>query len=110
MSGSLSGIVLVLVSTTLEGFAQVSLKLSTRPGTSKRLWLTLGVIAFFTEAITWTGALRLLDVSVAFPMGSLSFVNVTILSCLLLKERVARSRWLGVAFIIAGVALLGWHA
>lgn len=107
MSVSMDGLLLVLVSTTLEGFAQVFLKKSTFAGSSRLLWLGLGVIAFFTEAVTWTGALRTLDVSIAFPMGSLSFVNVTILSRLLLRETVAWSRWLGVAFIIAGVILLG---
>lgn len=107
MSVSMGGLLLVIVSTTLEGFAQVFLKKSTFQGASRRLWLALGVIAFFTEAVTWTGALRTLDVSVAFPMGSLSFVNVTILSRLLLNETVAWPRWLGVAFIIVGVVLLG---
>lgn len=107
MSASLTGLVLVLVSTTLEGFAQVFLKKSTHEGAARRLWLTLGVTAFLTEAVTWTGALHSLDVSIAFPMGSLAFVNVTILSRVMLKEKVALHRWLGVGFIIAGVILLG---
>lgn len=110
MSTTAIGILLVIVSTSLEGFAQVFLKKSTRNAPRRRLWLGLGVAAFSLEAVTWTGVLRYLDVSIAFPMGGLSFVAVTILSTLMLGERVTNPRRLGVVFIIAGAALLGGGA
>jgi drug/metabolite transporter (DMT)-like permease len=110
MSTALIGILLVIVSTSLEGFGQVFLKKSTRATPLRRLWLALGIAAFSSEAVTWTGALRHLDVSIAFPMGGLSYVAVTILSTLMLGERVTNPRWLGVSFIIVGAALLGGGA
>ena len=45
--------------------------------------------------------------SVAYPMSSLSFVAVTFLSWLLLREQVSKERWIGVFLIICGTALVG---
>lgn len=70
-------------------------------------WLGLGVACFVAEGLLFTVALRLLDVSIAFPAGSLTFVGVVILSRLWLKEAVGPRRWAGVALIVAGTILLG---
>jgi drug/metabolite transporter (DMT)-like permease len=58
------------------------------------------------ESIVYTGALRYLDVSTAFPLSSLSFVVVTLLSQWMLRERVTAMRWLGVGLILSGTVLL----
>jgi len=104
------GILLVVLCTIVEGFAQVFLKKSALAATSARIWLVLGVAFFLTEALLYTGALRLLDVSTAYLIGSLSFVAVTVLSKWLLHERVTRTRWLGVGLILIGAALVAAHA
>jgi uncharacterized membrane protein len=51
-----------------------------------------------------------LAVSIAFPLGSLSFVAVTFLSQCLLRERVDRTRWVGVVLILLGASLVAGHA
>jgi len=55
-------------------------------------------------------ALTLVDVSVAFAMGSLSFVAVAVLSRLLLGERISLLRGGGLLLILGGVALMGGEA
>jgi drug/metabolite transporter (DMT)-like permease len=45
-------------------------------------------------------------VSTAFPITSLSFVMVTLLSRWLLGEEVAPLRWGGVALILVGTSLI----
>ncbi len=110
MSLTAIGILLVVLCTVIEGVAQVFLKKSALAGRTMRLWLVLGICLFVIEALIYTGALRLLDVSTAYPIGSLSFVAVTVLSQWLLQERVTAERWIGVGLIIAGASLVAARA
>jgi undecaprenyl phosphate-alpha-L-ara4N flippase subunit ArnE len=52
-------------------------------------------------------ALRLLDVSIAYPASSLCFVFVALLSKFWLQEQVGLERWIGLGFILGGVVLIG---
>jgi undecaprenyl phosphate-alpha-L-ara4N flippase subunit ArnE len=70
-------------------------------------WVALGVACFVTEGVFFTVSLRLLDVSIAFPAGSLTFVGIVVLSRLWLREAVGPRRWTGVALIVLGACLLG---
>jgi multidrug transporter EmrE-like cation transporter len=106
MTAAFVGVLLVLVCTVLEGLAQVSLKLSATARLRRRSWGTVGITLFVAEAVVYTRALTALDVSIAYPLGSLSFVAVTVLSRWLLGETVTRTRWLGVALIILGAGLV----
>ena len=69
--------------------------------------VAVGIVCFAIEAVLWTMALRLLDVSVAFPAGSLCFVFVALLSRLWLQEQVGLERWIGVGLILGGVVVIG---
>ncbi len=114
MKSPLTGLVLILAAVLVESFAQLFLKLAARtraaapPSTSHPglPWVGLGVLAYGIEIALYTAALRFLDVSVAFPLGSLCFVGVALLSRLFLGETVSRGRWLGIGFILAGAALV----
>jgi drug/metabolite transporter (DMT)-like permease len=106
MSPTAFGVVLVLLCTVLEGIAQVLLKQSALIVARKHIWITFGFIFFILEAVLYTDALRYLDVSTAFPIGSLSFVVVTVLSQWFLGEKVTASRWIGIVLICAGTALV----
>lgn len=110
MTETAVGVLLVLLCTVIEGFAQTFLKKSSLAVAGKRLWISLGIGLFVAEALLYTGALQFLDVSTAYPIGSLSFVAVTILSQWLLAEKVSRTRWLGVGLIIIGAGLVVAHA
>jgi multidrug transporter EmrE-like cation transporter len=101
-----AGITLVIASSTIEGFAQVCLKQSATVVAEKRRWLWLGIALFILEAFLYSGALRSLDISTAYPMGGLSFVSVTLFSSWLLNETIGRKRWLGLGLIVCGAALV----
>ena len=106
MSAMLVGIVLVILSSAIEGFAQVCLKRSAIVSTGKYRWIVLGVSLFIFEALFYTGALQRLDVSTAYPLGALSFVSVTLFSRWILNETVDRGRWIGLTLIVCGAALV----
>ena len=124
MDAKLLGVMTLLLAMTVESVAQVSLKIGASGGpailvvpfrlwvgkfrllSSAAGWTALGVLLYVLEILLYTLVLHWLDVSVAFPMGSLCFVGVTLLSKILLGEAVDRVRWLGVLCIIAGTAIM----
>jgi drug/metabolite transporter (DMT)-like permease len=110
MTATALGVLLVVVSTMVEGFGQVFLKKSALDISRRRYWILLGVAVLIVEVVLYSGALHFLPVSTAFPLTSLSFVMVTVLSRWLLGEMVAPKRWLGVGLILIGTTLIVAHA
>jgi multidrug transporter EmrE-like cation transporter len=106
MSPLATGLLLVVLCAILEGCAQTSLKQSTLAADRKRLWIAVALSIFAFEALVYTGALQFLEVSTAYPLGSLNDVVVAVLSRCLLGEAVTKTRWIGVALILAGASLL----
>jgi undecaprenyl phosphate-alpha-L-ara4N flippase subunit ArnE len=124
MTPTLTGFLLVVTAAVVESFAQICLKIGAGggpgmlapvfrhhvlrwpAGRSTKLWLALGVLAYVAEVFLYTLALYFLDVSVAFPMGSLCFVGIALLSSWLLGETVGRLRWLGIGCILGGTILV----
>ena len=104
------GIGLVILATAIEGLAQVFLKKAALAHTGKLAWRVLGFAFFGVETVVYTLSLRFLAVSIAFPLGSLSFAAVTLLSQFMLRERVDRTRWIGILFILAGASLVAGRA
>ncbi len=105
MSAALEGILLVVLSSGIEGFAQVCLKQSAMSAAKVR-WMALGIALFVLEALFYTIALQRLDISTAYPLGALSFIFVTLFSRWMLSETVDLKRWIGLALIVGGAALV----
>jgi multidrug transporter EmrE-like cation transporter len=110
MTGAAIGVLLVIVCAIIEGVAQVFLKMSALAPERRGMWIGAGVVLFILQALIYTGALRFIEVSTAFPMGSIGFVVIAVLSQRLLREPVTRTRWTGIALIIVGVSLLAARA
>jgi drug/metabolite transporter (DMT)-like permease len=106
MSPTAFGVLLVVVSTMVEGFGQTFLKKSALDAARRHRWILLGVAILIVEVVLYSGALRFLAVSTAFPITSLSFVMVTLLSRWLLGEEVTPMRWAGVGLILVGTSLI----
>lgn len=106
MTGAMTGVLLVILCAITEGIAQVFLKKSALVPEGKRLWIVAGVVLFVLQALIYTGALQFVEVSTAFPIGSIGLVVVAILSREFLRERLTRTRWIGIGLIIVGVTLL----
>ena len=111
MTGVWTGIAMVVLAAAIEGLAQMFLKLSRMQELRRTGWVALGLAAYAVEIALYTLALRAVDISVAFPVGALSFVFVTALSRWPLRETVGARRWIGSILIVAGAMLisLGQH-
>lgn len=59
----------------------------------------LYIINFFL----WITVLSKVDLSVAFPTGSTSYIIVAVLSMVFLGEQISLYRWSGIIFIIIGI-------
>lgn len=70
-------------------------------------WIGFGALCFVAEGLLFSVSLRLLDVSIAFPAGALTFVGVALFSRLWLHEVVGLRRWLGILLILTGIVLVG---
>ncbi len=101
-----TSIVIVIVCSMIEGFAQTCLKKSSLIENKRLVWIGVGVLLFVIEAVLYTGALKYLDISTAYPLGALCFVMVTFLSHWLLNETITPKRWIGISFIMCGCILI----
>lgn len=110
MNRTVIGVALVAFCALIEGAAQVSFKLSRRHEAQRLAWTMAGAAAYGLEVSLYTVALKQIDVSVAFVLGSMSFIAVALLSRLLLGEKISGVRGLGLLLILAGVAVMGEQA
>lgn len=65
------------------------------------LWM--GLLSVLLAFIIWSTVLSKIDLSVAVPVASFSYIFVALTSILFLHETITLMRWLGIFFILAGV-------
>ena len=117
----MSPTLIALVGTTivLDVFGQLAFKLGldqveTEESASLRFWsrlltrpwLLAGVLAYGVEFFLWLAVLSGMELSLAFPLASLSYCGVQLASRLVLREAVSPRRWAGCALITVGAALV----
>jgi len=67
-------------------------------------WFLWGAfLLVLLEFIIWATLLSKIDLSVAVPAASLSYVFVPIVSIIFLHEKITLLRWSGIFFILMGV-------
>ena len=69
-----------------------------------------GFAAYGVGALLWLKVLSQTDLSLAYPLVSMGFVLVALLSWLVLGEHLSVGRISGIVLIVAGVALIGGTA
>ena len=70
-----------------------------------KLWV--GLALFGISAVFWLLVLSKVPLSVAYPFVGVSYVVVVLVSRFVLHEHVPSLRWVGVAVVAAGIALVG---
>src|SRR6476646_3410254 len=107
--------VLAVFSISLSAFAQLLMKLgmSSNQASSSIFviatnpYVAAGFAAYGAGALLWLKVLSRVELSLAYPLVSLAFVLVAILSWLVLGEHLSVTRILGIGFILLGIALIG---
>ncbi|MDR2696973.1 MAG: hypothetical protein LBB40_00680 [Holophagales bacterium] len=107
---------LILVGVTLNAFAQIAmkkavgaagmewnfwslLKLFTHP------WMLICMGCYAVSIVLWTGTIKWVPASYAFPFTALGFVFVALMSKIILSETIPLMRWLSISVIVLGVCL-----
>ncbi len=88
--------------------ASLQIKLSIKSLFNTNLILGIGCYALGT--ITFIPALKGGDLSVLYPLVSVVYIWVSLLSVKFLNEKMNKMKWLGIGLIIGGVALIGLGA
>ena len=73
-------------------------------------FLWLGLLSVFATFILWSSLLSKIDLSVAVPVCSFSYILVPLASSIFLHEKVSFFRWAGVLFILLGVVFVSLSA
>lgn len=68
--------------------------------------IILGVLLYFISSILFLYLLKTEELSMLYPMTSLSYIFVTVLSVYVLREKINIYKIGGIAFIILGVVLV----
>jgi multidrug transporter EmrE-like cation transporter len=122
--GLIGSIVLILVSVVFAVSGQLTLKSAmdkvppigahqvkspgetiSRVARQPRLWL--GLFLFGISAIFWLIVLTRVPLSVAYPFVGVTYIIVVMWSRFVLGETVPLIRWVGVAVIAIGIAVVG---
>lgn len=72
-----------------------------RNAASPLLWV--GLLLFTMNFFIWIVVLYKIDLSIAMPIGSISYLLVPIAAVVFLHEHVSLLRWVGIALIMLGV-------
>jgi drug/metabolite transporter (DMT)-like permease len=68
---------------------------------SPLLWI--GILIYALNFFVWILILYKVDLSVAMPVGSSSYIFVPIAATLFLDEHISLLRWVGIALIVLGI-------
>ncbi len=69
-------------------------------------FLLIGVVCFLSSMLLWVRVLSTAPLNTSYPLVSLGYVLVAVMSWLFLGERLGLRQGLAIAIIIVGVALL----
>ena len=70
-------------------------------------YIFIGLCFYGFGTIVFIPALKGGDLSVIYPLVSISYIWVALYSMWLLKEKMNKYKWIGIALIILGVSLIG---
>ena len=70
------------------------------------VYLWVGLFSVIVIFIIWSTVLSRVDLSVAVPVCSFSYITVPLVSALFFHEKISFLRWGGIGFILIGVILV----
>ena len=108
---SLMSILLVNIGNILGAVGALYFKLASNHLSFKNFYknkkLITGFVIYVSSAVLFIIALKNGELTILYPMVAIVYVWVSLLSMLVLKERMNYYKWLGILFILIGVSLVG---
>ena len=105
---------LVLIATFIGAFGALFLKYGAEKMTRKsklsflNTRLLFGILLYGLSSVFFLIALKNGELSVLYPLTSLSYVWISLLSIKMLGEKMNFFKWLGITAILLGVSLIGF--
>jgi len=102
----------IVVATVFSAYGAVYIKLGTEKFDSNiikqlRNWRLIGgLMLYLFSTVFYLIALKNGQLSIIYPLTSLSYIWVTILSRKILNERIGTHKWTGIICILIGTVLL----
>lgn len=69
-------------------------------------WVWLGIVFTILSFITWVRAIRVVPLSIAYTFANVIHVFIPLSCWLILGEVISPRRWLGIALVIVGLAVI----
>lgn len=112
MAAELWAIGLVIAATVVGSLGPIMMKKAStrvkfRKGKIIDKYLFTGFMLYGVSTIMFIPALKGGDLSVLYPIVSVTYVWVSLLSMWMLKEKMNSLKWGGIALVIFGVILIG---
>ena len=113
MATQLWAIALVISATLIGAFGPILLKKASAKKLSKISSLATnyhlfgGVSLYAIGTLIFIPALKGGDLSVLYPLVSVNYIWVSLLSVKFLGEKMNKLKWIGIALIIIGVSFIG---
>lgn len=102
-------IILVLIGSFIGTFGSLYLKKGAKHFNFnilkqlKNKHLILGIFLFVLSSVFYIYALSMERLSLLYPLTSLTYIWVALVSIKFLRERMNKHKWLGIAMIILGI-------
>ena len=106
-------ILLVLLGTVIGAFGGYFFKLGADrlhfniKSVVKNYNLILGAVFYVLSTVPFIMALKMADLSIVYPIVSITYVWIILVSVILLKEKMNKWKYLSIIFIILGVVIIG---
>ena len=92
---------LIIASDAMDTIAQLAMKRGLNSPETIFFWI--GILIYISTFFLWMTVLREVDLSVALPIGSISYIVVPLAAMFLLHEHVNIFRWIGIMLIVFGI-------
>ena len=69
-------------------------------------WVIAGIVLYVIATVVWIYLLSKMPLSLLYPLQSLAYVMAVVVAIFVFKEHVSILRWVGVAVILLGAALV----
>ena len=70
------------------------------------IWIWVAIVLVILSFLCWIYVLRHIPLSIAFPLSNVVHVLVPLSCWIFLGEDISATRWLGIAIVIFGLAVV----